>query len=171
MSFSFGVALSASGNILATPVRLIFDEFLAWSDSRTYSYSIYTENPSPGLGTQIAQAVCPSLPPCNCEDSSTLKFGSAIHAVLVSELQLFSREEDRVSHLQHIVTTCMIFMHPSISYRASTDILHSTWDLFLVQSIVGLTRTWRIYSGHYLRLNFPHICNSYVKRCLPTDLR
>ncbi|KAI0252608.1 hypothetical protein BJV78DRAFT_324558 [Lactifluus subvellereus] len=64
------------------------DILLLWSRVITFGkYLGHPKNPSPGLGTQIAQA-----------------FGSAMHAVLVSELQLFSREEDRESHLQHIVT-------------------------------------------------------------------
>lgn len=87
-----------------------------------HTYLSYAENPSPGLGTEIARAVCPSLLSCNPEDS---KFGSAIHAVLVSELQLFSTVEDRVSHLQYIVTTYLVFTHSSTSDRASADILFS----------------------------------------------
>jgi hypothetical protein len=104
---------------LATPVRFSFNGFSALSDS----YLHRAENLRPFLGTQIVQAVCPSLLPCNSEDSAFLKFGSAIHAVLVSELQLFSREEERVSHLQHIVTTYMVFTRPSIADRASTNAL------------------------------------------------
>jgi hypothetical protein len=87
-----------------------------------HTHLSYAENPSPGLGTQIARAVYPSLHACNLEDS---KFGSAIHAVLVSELQLFSKVEDRVSHLQYIVTTYMVFTHSSTPDRASADILFS----------------------------------------------
>jgi hypothetical protein len=100
--------------------------FSALSDS--YPYPYYAENPCPGLGTQITQAVCPSLLPFNSEDPDILKFGNAIHAVLVSELQLFSMEEDRVSHIQHIVATYIIFTHLSISDRAFPEILSSPWN-------------------------------------------
>jgi hypothetical protein len=118
-SFSFGVALSPLGNLLATPVRLSLNK---GSLTAIHTHLSYAENPSPGLGTQIARAVCPSLLACNPEDS---KFGSAIHAVLVSELQLFSMAEDRVSHLQYIVTMYMVFTHSSTSDRTSTNILFS----------------------------------------------
>jgi hypothetical protein len=125
-SFSFGVALSPLGNILAIPVRFSLNKCSAFSDN--YPYPSYAENPYPGLGTQITQAVCPSLLPLNSEDPDILKFGSAIHAVLVSELQLFSMEEDRVSHIQHIVATYIFFTHLQISNRASTDMPSSPWN-------------------------------------------
>jgi hypothetical protein len=82
------------------------------SDSRSYP-----ENPPPGLGAQIMQAIGPSLFPWSTEDPNILKFGRAMHAVLVSELQLFDEEEreERESHLQRIVTTYMVFAHLSMS--------------------------------------------------------
>jgi hypothetical protein len=45
-------------------------------------------------------------------------FCDAMHAILVSELQLFSGEQqrdDRESHLQRIVTTYMVFAPLSMS--------------------------------------------------------
>ena len=53
-----------------------------------------------------------------------MKFGCAMHAVLVSELQLFDKEEaeDRESHLQRIVTAYMVFAHLTMSAGASTEI-------------------------------------------------
>ena len=46
-----------------------------------------------------------------------------MHAVLVSELQLFGKEEteDRESHLQRIVTTYMVFARLSLSAGASNE--------------------------------------------------
>ena len=46
-----------------------------------------------------------------------------MHAVLVSELRLFDKEEReaRESHLQRIVTTYMVFIHLSMSAGASTE--------------------------------------------------
>jgi hypothetical protein len=65
------------------------------------------------------QAVGPSLP-WNSKDTSTSKFGGAMHAVLVSELQLFSGEErrGRGSHLQRIIATYMAFARLSMSTGA-----------------------------------------------------
>lgn len=46
-----------------------------------------------------------------------------MHAVLVSELRLFDKEEseNRESHLQRIVTTYMVFTHLSMSAGASAE--------------------------------------------------
>jgi hypothetical protein len=58
------------------------------------------------------QVVGSYLLPWNSKDPNIFTFCDAMHAVLVSELQLFSREqgrEDRESHLQRIVTTYMFF--------------------------------------------------------------
>ena len=58
------------------------------------------------------QAVVPLLLTWNSNDTSILTLCNAMHMVLVSELQLFSRDEereDRESQLQRIVTTYMLF--------------------------------------------------------------
>lgn len=71
------------------------------------------------------QAVGPLVLSYSSKDPVILKFGGAMHAVLVSELQLFSREEereDRETHLQRIITTYMVFAHLSMSAGASTGV-------------------------------------------------
>ena len=69
------------------------------------------------------QAIGPSLLRCGPKDPSTSKFGSAMHAFLVSELLLFDKEqrENRDSHLQRIVTTYLVFTHLSMSAGAPTE--------------------------------------------------
>lgn len=105
----YGVVSSPLGDILNTPVRVI---------SNVYYHCLaailipIAETPSPGLGAQILRAVGPSLLPWDSKDSSSFTFCDAMHAVLVSELQLFCGEDergDRESHLQHIVATYMFF--------------------------------------------------------------
>src|SRR5258707_12250441 len=70
-----------------------------------------SEIPPPGLGTQIMQAIGPSLLPWSSEDPNISKFGGAMHAVLVSELHLMDRgeSEDRDTHLQRIIKTYLVF--------------------------------------------------------------
>lgn len=78
----------------------------------TTTFIPIAETPSPDLGAQILQVVGSYLLPWNSKDPNIFTFCDAMHAVLVSELQLFSREqgrEDRESHLQRIVTTYMFF--------------------------------------------------------------
>ena len=69
------------------------------------------------------QAIGPSLLSWSSKDPNISKFGDAMHAVLVSELRLFDKEEreNRESHLQRIVTTYMVFTHLSMSAGASTE--------------------------------------------------
>jgi hypothetical protein len=68
------------------------------------------------------QAIGPSLLPWGSKATNISKFGSAMHAVLVSELRLFDKErENRESHLQRIVTTYMVFTHLSMSAGAYTE--------------------------------------------------
>jgi hypothetical protein len=69
-------------------------------------------------------AIGPSLLPWGSKDPKFSKFGSAMHAVLVSELRLFDKKEseNRESHLQRIITTYMIFAHLSMSTGASTEL-------------------------------------------------
>ena len=69
------------------------------------------------------QAIGPSLLPWDSKDPNISKFGGAMHAVLVSELRLFNKEEseNREAHLQRIVTTYMAFTHLSMSAGASTE--------------------------------------------------
>lgn len=112
MSCSYGVGSSPSGNTSIIPVRLI---------SNIYRLStiltLIVESPSTGYGTQITQALVPSLLQWKSKDSSILTFCEATHAVLVSELQLIFREEereDRESHLQRIVTAYMVFAPLSV---------------------------------------------------------
>jgi hypothetical protein len=79
------------------------------------------------------QAIGPSLLPWGSKDPNISKFGGAMHAVLVSELRLFDKEEreKREPHLQRIVTTYMVFTHLSMSAGASTDrdavVCYITW--------------------------------------------
>jgi len=74
------------------------------------------------------QAVGPSFP-WSSKDTSTGKFGGAIHAVLVSELQLFSGEEQvRGSHLERIITAYMAFARLSMSTGAPTE-THTLLDI------------------------------------------
>jgi hypothetical protein len=70
------------------------------------------------------QAIGPSLLPWSSEDPNILKFGGAMHAVLVSELKLFDKEEreERECHLQRIVATYMVFAHLPMSAGAYTQI-------------------------------------------------
>ncbi len=84
-----------------------------------------SEIPPPGLGTQIMQAIGPSLLPWSSEDPNISKFGGAMHAVLVSELHLMDRgeSEDRDTHLQRIVKTYLVFAHLSMSAGASIEII------------------------------------------------
>ena len=69
------------------------------------------------------QAIGPLLFTWSSKDPNISKFGSAMHAVLVSELRLFHKEErkNRESHLQRIVTTYMVFTHLSMSAGASAE--------------------------------------------------
>ena len=69
------------------------------------------------------QAIGPSLLPGGSKDPNISKFGSAMHAVLVSELRLFDKEEreNRESHLQRIITTYMVFTHLSMTAGASAE--------------------------------------------------
>jgi hypothetical protein len=70
------------------------------------------------------RAIGPSLLPWSSKDPNILKFGGAMHAVLVSELKQFDREErkEREGYLQRIVTTYMVFAHLSMSAGAYTKI-------------------------------------------------
>jgi hypothetical protein len=77
------------------------------------------------------QAIGPSLLSWGSKDLNIPKFGGAMHAVLVSELRLFDKEErgNRESHLQRIVTTYMVFTHLSMSAGASTEM---QWSFILL---------------------------------------
>lgn len=70
------------------------------------------------------QAIGPLLFSWSLKDPNILKFGCAMHAVLVTELQLFDNEEaeGRESHLQRIVTAYMVFVHLTMSAGASSEI-------------------------------------------------
>ena len=112
ISCSYGVESSPSENISIIPVRLISNIFRL-----STILTLIVESPSPGYGTQIMQALVPSLLQWESKDSSTQAFCEAMHAVLVSELQLIFREderEDRESHLQRIVTAYMVFAPLSV---------------------------------------------------------
>src|SRR6266850_745975 len=111
----YGVGSSPLGDILNTPVRVISN---ACHQCLTTIFVHIAGTPSPGLGAQILQVVGPSLLPWDSKDSNILTFCDAMHLILVSELQLFSREqgrEERESHLQRIVTTYMVFAPLSMS--------------------------------------------------------
>lgn len=91
-----------------------------------------------------------------------------MHAVLVSELRLFDKEEreNRESHLQRIVTTYMVFAHLSMSTGASTEMqLSVVAGIDFAQSDAASTRIWRSYSEHCPRQSFLCVCNSCSKLC------
>lgn len=118
---SFGAALSPSGSIFIDQVRPILTVSSPRSDA---IYVHYTENPSPGLGAQIIEAIGPSFLSRGSEDARILKICSAMHAVLVSELRFYSGEEEsdgRESHLQRIITTYVLFAPSSIGKSASVQ--------------------------------------------------
>ena len=110
----------AFGKYLHRPSTTYFNGSLAWSNA-IYPY---TENPSPGLGTQIIQAIGPSFFSRGSEDARILKICSAIHAVLVSELRFYSGEEEsdhRESHLQRILTAYVVFAPLSMGKSANVQ--------------------------------------------------
>ena len=76
-------------------------------------------------------AIGPSLLPWGSKDPNISKFGGAVHAVLVSELRLFDKEEreTRESHLQRIVSTYVVFIHLSTSAGAHTAVVCYYWAL------------------------------------------
>lgn len=83
---------------------------------------LIAEGPSPGYGTQIMQALGPSLLQWKSKDSSILTLCEVMHAVLVSELQLIREDDrgDRESYLQRIVTAYMVFAPLSVSVGMSS---------------------------------------------------
>ncbi|KAI0307579.1 Urb2/Npa2 family-domain-containing protein [Multifurca ochricompacta] len=109
----------ASGNVIEQDeITSHHDVLLLWGRVITLGRSLnHHKTPSPGLGTQIVKAIGPFLLSRVSEDPIISKFSSAVHALLISELKLFSGEEreDRESHLQLIVTTYVAFEHSSIS--------------------------------------------------------
>jgi hypothetical protein len=111
----YGVGSSPLGDILNPPVRVISN---ACHQCLTTIFVPIAGTPSPSLGAQILQVVGSSLLPWDSKDSNMFTFCDAMHAILVSELQLFSGEQqrdDRESHLQRIVTTYMVFAPLSMS--------------------------------------------------------
>lgn len=120
ISCSYGVGSSPLGNISIILVRLISNIYRL-----TAVLIPIAENPSPGYGTQIMQALGPSLLQWKSKDPSVLTFCEVMHTVLVSELQLILREEereDRESHLQRILTAYMVFAPLSVSVGMSSGI-------------------------------------------------
>ncbi|KAH9075806.1 Urb2/Npa2 family-domain-containing protein [Lactarius deliciosus] len=93
------------------------DVLLLWSCTIAFGKYLHRLNcPSPGLGTQIIRTIGPSFLSRGSEDDRISKVCSAMHAVLVSELRLYSEEkrDDRESHLQRIITTYVAFTSSSI---------------------------------------------------------
>ncbi|KAF8273762.1 Urb2/Npa2 family-domain-containing protein [Lactarius quietus] len=118
---------------LVTSGVLESDEIINYTDtlhlwSCTIAFGKYLhrpKNPSPGLGTQIMQAVSLSFLSRGSEDACILNVCSAILAVLVSELRSYADEEEsdaRESHLQLIITTYVVLAPSSIS--ESPRVLH-----------------------------------------------
>jgi len=114
---SYGVGSSPLGNTSIIPVRLISNIYRL-----TAILIPIAEGPSPGYGTQIMQALGPSLLHWKSKDSSILTFCEVMHGVLVSELQLIREEEreDRESYLQRIITAYMVFAPLSVSVGMSS---------------------------------------------------
>lgn len=81
----------------------------------------FIDNPSPGLGTQIIQAISPPLLSHGFEDAQILNVCSAMHAILVSELRFFGKEEGegRELHLQRIITTYLVFVPSSMGKQSA----------------------------------------------------
>jgi hypothetical protein len=111
----------AFGKYLHRPSTAYFNGSSVWSNAICVPY---TENPSPGLGTQIIQAVGPSFLSRGSEEASILKICSAMLAVLISELCFYSGEEEsdrRESHLQRIITAYVVFAPLSMGKSASVQ--------------------------------------------------
>ncbi|KAI9512665.1 Urb2/Npa2 family-domain-containing protein [Russula earlei] len=174
------------------------DELLDYSDvllfwSRVIAFGRYLDhpkNPSPGLGTLIMQAVGPSLLSGSSRDPRVSRFGGAMHAVLISELPLFSMEdrEDRESHLQCIITTYMTFAHLSMSaercdlgenlaklFRTLSLSEFSSCLQFVIEALIsngiasdGIAHLIRLISLalHNALENTLRIVQTYVKECL-----
>lgn len=110
--------LAASDVVEPDEIVNYTDMLLLWSCAIAFGKYLHRpNNPSPGLGTQIIQAIGPSFLSRGSEDARIVKVCSAMHVVLVSELRFYSGEEEsdnRGSHLQRIITTYVAFAPSSI---------------------------------------------------------